>query len=376
MFTDKDFDVIRPYHDSEINDAMHRLIADPAFSRITDFIFPDWPNENIIRDITKVTTTIDFQKNFMYKAVRNILSRFSDGLTYEGFENIKPGHTYLFVANHRDIFLDSSIFQILLVEHYINTTEITFGDNLLDRPFIIDLAKCNRMLTLYREGSGREFYRKSNLVSTYMRRAITSNRSSMWIAQRNGRTKDGDDKTHSGMLKLLNYSGAKGFIPNFRELNVVPLTISYEYEPCDLLKVKELYISSKSQYVKSPGEDLNSILTGVLQPKGHIHIVVDVPIDNEYNLIDPKVPDNEKIRQLAQHIDKRIYKSYKLWHTNYLAYDLQNNGARFADQYTEIQKIAFEKYISDNINKIEGDKTALRQMFLKLYANPVINRIG
>jgi len=368
-----DFEDIRPYNNDEINPALRRITAEPVFQNVLDYLFPDRSNDEIISEIHTITSAVEFQKVFMHLAIRSIVKQTSSGLTYSGFDNINPDNAYLFIANHRDILLDSAILQILLVENNFDTSEITFGSNLMTSEFAIDAGKVNRMFKVVRDGTKREMHTNSKRLSAYMRYAITKKNTSLWIAQRKGRTKDGNDKTEPGLLKMLNISGTGNFIENFTKLNIVPLTISYEYEPCDILKVKELYYSLKAPYKKSPGEDLNSIITGITQQKGRIHLSIGKPINDKLFEIEERA-DNDKINQLARMIDKQIYENYKLWKTNYIAYDILYNEKKHINKYTSEDKETFKNYISKQLNNIKGDKKILENIFLNIYANPVENK--
>jgi hypothetical protein len=260
------------------------------------------------------------------------------------------------------------------VEHGFVTSEITFGDNLMEPGFITDFGRINRMFTVQREGTSRELYDRSKKLSAYIRHTLTDKNVSVWIAQRNGRTKDGLDQTQTGLLKMLNISGEGSFQEKFSQLNIVPLTISYEYEPCDALKVQELYLSSlHSVYRKAPGEDMNSILTGILQPKGRIHMEVGKPITGELEDFSQYSNENEKIRQLSLLIDTRIYEGYKLWPVNYIAADLLEDDNRFAENYSDAEKAKFLGYMQKRLEGLNGEPEALRAVFLKMYAGPCLS---
>ncbi|MGZ4118845.1 MAG: 1-acyl-sn-glycerol-3-phosphate acyltransferase, partial [Bacteroidia bacterium] len=280
MSENYNFDDIRPYYDHEAREVMQRIKNDPMFMQLVKHIWPGMTRQEAFAKADKVNDNMAFQLEFMHQAIRVIVERSSTGLTCSGFENVDPDKAYLYIANHRDILLDSAILQILLVEHGFKTSEITFGNNLMQGNFITDFGKLNRMFTVLREGNSRELYEISQKLSAYIRHTIVDKNVSVWIAQRNGRTKDGNDITQTGLIKMLNMSGGKNFSESIRQLQIVPLSISYEYEPCDDLKVQELYLSSlHSKYVKAPGEDLNSIITGIMQPKGRIHMTVGKPIN-------------------------------------------------------------------------------------------------
>jgi hypothetical protein len=367
------FDDIRPYYDHEARAAMQKLKSDPLFMRLVSYIWPGMSEEEAFAKADKVNDNMTFQLEFMHQAIRVIVARSSDGLTSSGFDNIDPSQAYLYIANHRDILLDSAILQILLVEHGFKTSEITFGNNLMQGDFITDFGKLNRMFTVIREGNSRELYEISQKLSAYIRHTINEKNVSVWIAQRNGRTKDGFDMTQTGLLKMLNLSSKKSFSESVKEMKIVPLSISYEYEPCDDLKVQELYLSSlHSKYVKAPGEDLNSILTGIKQHKGRIHMAVGKPIIEELDEIEKTYSnENEKIKQLVNVIDEQLSANYKLWPVNYIANDIANKSNTNSSKYTPEEKEKFIEYINGKISMLKGDEQTLFNLFITMYSNPV-----
>ena len=231
------------------------------------------------------------------------------------------------------------------------------------------------MFTVLREGTSKELYESSRKLSAYIRHTIVDKKTSVWIAQRNGRTKDGFDATQTGLLKMLNMSGVDNFEQNFTQLKIVPLTISYEYEPCDILKTQEIYLSSlHSKYQKAPGEDLNSIITGITQPKGRIHLAIGKPIIDELSICNEASNDNEKIKKLTALIDKRIYTDFKVWTTNYIAADLLEKSNKYESKYAMDEKKNFINYVSNSLMNVEGDKEFLRLQFLRLYASPIYSK--
>ncbi len=368
------FDDIRPYYDHEAYEALHRIIEYPMFMKLVNNLWPNMSWEEVKAKAEKVNRVMGFQVEFMHPAIRTILARSANGLTCSGFEHLDKNAAYLFVANHRDILLDAAILQILLVEHGFDTSEITFGNNLMEKDFMTDFGRINRMFTVLREGTARELYEISQKLSAYIRHTITEKKVSVWIAQRNGRTKDGNDQTQTGLLKMLNISGKGSFEENFKELKIVPLTISYEYEPCDVLKIKELYLSGLlTKYIKAEGEDVTSIVTGIIQPKGRIHVNVGTPIVNELKSMDSSINDNEKIKLLTSLVDKQIYKGYKLWEVNYIAANIFNNSNQYALHYSLKEKEDFVAYIHTKIKNMEGEKDSLFSLFIKMYAGVVIN---
>lgn len=374
MYKVKDFEDIRPYYDSEINPALQRIVSVPEFMKILDFLFPDKDKHQIIDELTHTYGALDFQKRFMHPLVYSIVHKTSKGLTTSGFDQLIPGTPYLFVANHRDIVLDSAILQVILLDFGHETSEITFGSNLMTNQFIIDLGKVNRMFKVYRGGNRMELFRNSQVLSSYIRYTITQKRTSVWIAQRNGRTKDGNDKTESGLLKMFNISGTRNFRESFEELNIVPFSISYEYEPCCAFKIKELMSLAKGiPYQKEPREDLISIITGITQQKGRIHLATCTPVSRLLKETEGLQNNNDKINKLADLIDSVIYKHYRLWPTNFIAHDLLRKSRRFSGNYTESELEAFKGYMDRELSIFSGDKTQPTEFLLKIYATPVIN---
>lgn len=371
------FEALRPYYDSETDEVMKRIAVDPIYHKAMAFLWPGISEQEAKEKALATKSPYEFQTGYMRHAIWTIVNTTSDGLSWSGLDKLDRNQAYLFIANHRDILLDSAILQIILDREGFETTEITFGSNLMEQGFITDFGKMNRMFMVKREGTVKELYDISRQLSAYLRHTILDKNVSVWIAQRNGRTKDGNDLTQTGLLKMLNLSGGKDFKKSFGELNIVPLSISFEYEPCDALKVQELYLSSlHSKYVKAPGEDLNSILTGIQQPKGRIHLAFGKPVKEELDEIDKAPNENEKIRLLTLAIDKQIHHDYKLYPANHVAYDLLHDTNAFEETYTAADKKNFLDYVAGHVSKLKGESEALTQLFLKLYANPVINKLG
>lgn len=371
------FEMLRPYYDNETEEVMKRIAVDPLYHKAMAYLWPGISEAEAREKALGTRSPYEFQTGYMRHAIWTIVNTTSDGLSYSGLDKLDRNKAYLFIANHRDILLDSAILQIILDKEEFETTEITFGSNLMEQGFITDFGKMNRMFMVKREGTVKELYDISRQLSAYLRHTIIDKNVSVWIAQRNGRTKDGSDMTQTGLLKMMNLSGGKDFKQSFSELNIVPLSISFEYEPCDALKVQELYLSSlHSKYIKAPGEDINSILTGIQQPKGKIHLAFGKPIKEELEEIDKAPNENEKIRLLALAIDKQIHHDYKLHAVNHIAYDILHDTDVFETTYTTEEKEQFLAYIDSHIAKLKGEPEALKQLFLKLYANPVVNKLG
>ena len=373
---DFNFEDLRPHYDNESEEVMKRIAQYDSYHKAMAYLWPEMSKEDVIEKALKTKSPCEFQTEYMSGAIWKIVNSTSNGLTWSGIEQLDRDKSYLYIANHRDILLDSAILQIILDKENFETTEITFGSNLMEKGFITDFGRMNRMFAVKREGTVKELYDISCQLSAYIRHIILDKNTSVWIAQRNGRTKDGHDLTQTGLLKMLSLSGENGFKKNFEELNIVPLTISYEYEPCDVLKVQESYLSSlHSKYVKAPGEDLNSILTGIKQPKGKIHVAFGKPIQEELVNIDKNSNENDKIKNLAACIDKQIYQNFKLNPVNYIAYDLLQQTTIFENNYSSEEKKLFLNYIDSKIKTMTGEIEALKNLFLSLYANPVINKL-
>ncbi len=370
------FENLRTYYDYETEDVMKRIAYHPSYHKAIAYFWPEITEQQAIDKALAIKSSYQFQIEYMDKAIWSIIHKSSTGLTYSGIEHLDPNKSYLFVANHRDVLLDTAILQIILVKEGHSTSEITFGSNLMDEDFIKDFVSMNRMFSIQREGTAKELYNFSRQLSAYIRHTIMDKNASVWIAQRNGRTKDGNDVTQTGLLKMLNLSGDKDFEKSFSELNIVPLTISFEYEPCDVLKVQETYFTSlANKYVKAPGEDLMSVFTGIKQPKGKIHVTFGKPIAEELKTMKDAPNENEKIKLLAALIDKEIHHNYKLNAVNYIAYDTLNQTTTFESKYSVTEKENFLAYANMQITKINGKADVLTELFLKLYANPVVNSL-
>lgn len=368
------FDDIRPYVDAEVAPAMERIASNPMLQGISAYLFPGKDVSYFKNILLSCKTIDDFQENVMQYVVKKILSDTAKNLTYGGLEYFDGDKKYLIVTNHRDIVLDSAIIQIILYMHNIQTTEIAVGDNLISSSFMEDATRTNKMIKVVRNTTPREVYASSQKLSQYIRHSVSTNKSSIWIAQRNGRTKDGWDVTEQGVLKMLDMSGSKDFVKDFGELSIMPASISYELEPCDLLKCVELYISKRRKYVKSKDEDFNSILTGIMQFKGNIHIEFTKPITHDEIEQAAQLDKNERFKFLTSAMDKRIVSSFKLWKNNYIAYDMITGSNEFAAEYTQEEKKTFVDYMKFKLSSAEGDMDELEDIFLHIYANPIFNR--
>ena len=370
-----DFDDIRPYVDQEIPDAMHRIAESSMLPILVSYVFPDMSTDEIKQMLCSYKTIKDFQLGVMYHVNRQVINQSISEFTFGGVEQLEKGKPYLFVSNHRDIMLDASLLQNVLVDNGLETSQITFGANLMMNPLVVDIGKSNKMFKVERPGGNvKEFYKASMHLSQYIRSVIAEEKESVWIAQRNGRTKDGNDQTDQGIIKMFCMSKQENKIAALSELNIVPISVSYEWESCDILKAIELFESKNVKYIKKPGEDLNSILTGILQYKGRVHFQM-CPMISEADLLQfDDCTNNEYHRNVARLIDYRILNSYKLWPNNYIAYDMHYGQQRFVGEYTKDEKKAFEKHLS-KLEKYDCDAILLKDILLGIYSNPVKNKL-
>ena len=368
-----DFDDIRPYYEDEIPAAMQRLTDSDAFPLLASYVYPGVPLEEVRQRVRGFKTVREFQSDTMYKVNEQVIERSMTAFSGSGLEHLDPHKHYLYVSNHRDIMLDASLLQYFLLKNGFDTSEITFGANLMTSPTVIDIGKSNKMFRVERPGGDiKAFYRASLHLSEYIRYVIKEKGQSVWIAQRNGRTKDGRDATDQGIIKMFCMSEQRDKIKALAELNIVPIAVSYEWEPCDILKVLELYQSQYTRYVKKPGEDLNSILTGILQPKGRVHFELTEPLTAEELSAFESMTNNEYHKEVARLIDKKINKAYRLWPNNYIAHDLLYGNTRYRSMYTDEDYNAFIAHMAV-VERYEDtcDIEQLKELFLGIYANPV-----
>lgn len=369
------FDDIRPYYEDEIPAAMQRIADCEAFPLLASYVFPDESLEEARKILKSYTTIREFQHDAMRRVNEQVISRSISGFSYSGIERLDPNKRYLFVSNHRDIVLDSCLLQYVLVMSGFETTEITFGANLMMNPVVVDIGRSNKMFRVERPGCGiKEFYRASNHLSEYIRYAITEKKESVWIAQHNGRTKNGIDVTDQGIIKMFCMSEPQDKIKALADLNIVPVSISYEWEPCDVLKALELYESQYTAYIKKPGEDLNSILTGILQPKGRVHIELCEPLSFAELAAFERMTNNEYHKSVAKLLDRRINTAYRLYPNSYIAHDLLYGNTKYRTMYTDEQYHAFVKHLSILDRYDTCDHERLRDIFIGIYSNPIDNK--
>ncbi len=369
------FDDIRPYYEDEIPAAMQRIANSDVFPLLASFVYPDHSIEDIRQRVMGFKTVREFQHDTMCRVNEQVIKRSITEFTVSGLDRLYRDKNYLFVSNHRDIMLDASLLQYYFVINDFDTTEITFGANLMMNPVVIDVGKSNKMFKVERPGGDiKEFYRNSVHLSEYIRYTIKEKKQSVWIAQRNGRTKNGIDATDQGIIKMFCMSEPKDKIKALADLNIVPVSISYEWESCDILKALELYESQYTRYTKKPGEDLNSILTGILQPKGHVHIGLCQPISLAELTAFEGQTNNEYHKSVAHLIDRRINTAYRLYPNNYIAHDLLYGNTKYQSMYTEEQYDKFMRRLSKLDRYDTCDIERLKEIFIGIYSNPVDNK--
>jgi 1-acyl-sn-glycerol-3-phosphate acyltransferase len=325
--------------------------------------------------LIKTHSIRDFQCNFIYQSVQKVLEKSSDGLTTSGFEKLEKNTSYLFISNHRDIILDTSLLNAALFDHGLVMTASAIGDNLVKKSFLLTLSKLNRNFLVQRGLPPRELLQSSKLLSEYIQQLLLRENRSVWIAQREGRTKDGNDATHPGVLKMLAMASEnEDLMSYFKNLKIVPVSISYEYDPTDALKMPQLMAEANNEiYIKEKNEDFMTLLSGIIGQKKRIHIHIGDVLKTELDSISAEYDNsNKQIQALAQVIDDSILKNYKLWPTNYIAYDILNRTDEYRSFYTDNEKLLFERRLEIRID--QNNPVAL-EGFLNMYANPVVNKM-
>ena len=378
----EEFDEIRPYHDSELPQIFEELIADPAFRQVVGAVMPGISFEAIAGQMRACKTKEEFKSTFGYDAVMTVAKKTTFSLTISGRSRLpKDKAACTFISNHRDIVLDVGFLNVMLYDVGYGPTQIAIGDNLLIRPWIKTLVRLNNSFIVKRGVSVRQMLDVSQTLSAYIHHTIRETKESIWIAQREGRAKDSNDKTQSSVLKMLNMGGDKGnLLYNLMELNIVPVAISYEYDPCDYLKAQEFQQKRDDpNFVKSQRDDLLNMETGILNNKGRVHFTITNPINEKLATLDPNLEKNELVNRIANIIDREIYLNYRFYPCNYVAYDMRMGTNRFKDHYSPKDKVAFENYLNGQIEKIvlpNKDEAFLRGKILEMYSNPLKNHLS
>lgn len=372
------FEPIRPYNDNEVEEVLKKYADNTVFHKLVNHVYPTWKPNTLPKKINKIKTTHRFQEMFIYPAVKAGIDRSMDHFSISGLENIDPEKNYLFISNHRDIVLDSSLLFYVLYQNEYTTGETAIGDNLLSSPLVNDIVKLNQNFIVRRNLPSREMILASKELSKYMRFVLERKKKSIWISHREGRTKDGNDKTNPGVLKMIAMDCDGDKIDYLMNLNIVPVSISYEFESCDHLKAAELTeIQLTGSYKKDGTEDMKSIITGITQQKGRVHLSIGKPIKKEdCQFSTDKV--QEHFKELAEYIDHQIHQNFKLFPANFIAYDMLHDTKKFSEKYNAWEENRFTEYfykILDNYKDKEGYDT-FERILLNIYANPVSNQIA
>ena len=370
------FDDIRSYNDAEYTAVVTRLVNEPIFVQAIQYFFPKFTKEELEQELLSYTKINEFQANFFCRLISKVEDFSMDQLFIEGLEDITDQISRLYISNHRDIVLDSALINYGLNANNLNTSEIAIGSNLLATPWVKDLVRLNKSFIVKRNVAKQEMLNSSIQLSNYIQYVIHQKHQSVWIAQREGRAKDGNDKTNPGLLKMFTLSANEDLIDFFIKMNITPVSISYEYDPCDILKVPELLAKLKGEpYLKKEGEDNLHMITGIKGDKGNTKVVFAKSINTQIEELRGLKNRNELLKNIAQIIDTEIHRNYYLWPTNYIAFDLLNNTEQFAKKYTQKQKDQFVEILDQKLAHYQLQQNGeARQLFLKMYANPVINK--
>jgi hypothetical protein len=376
MIDVNNFDEIRPYQDQEVGGVIKELVQQDFFVPLIKKLYPDTDPERIRTSMYRVNSIFDFQSKVIYPILKKLLNNTSDGISFSDFEKLEKNKAHLFISNHHDIVLDPSVLNFILYEQGHKTTKVAIGDNLLAKNWIKDLARLNKSFIVHRSPPMKLSYYFSHRLSNFIKSSILDENESIWIAQRQGRAKDGNDVTQVSLLKMLAYGGDENKFAYLHSLNFLPLAISYEYDPCDILKVKELIAKEKTKgYQKSPQEDLVSMVTGLTGYKGKIHVSLGSRLNREFDDIMQHETSKEQYSSLAAIIDEQIQSIIKLWPSNYVAYDLLMNMNMYQDKYSDEEKKVFLDYADKKLSSADLMDPESRIMFLSIYANPVKNKI-
>jgi len=372
------FDEIRPYRNDEVKEKIRNLLGEEQFAQIVQYVLPETPFEAIKASMLEMNSIKEFQSNIIVPLVEKLVSKTTNGLSVDGLENIKEGESYLFVSTHRDIVLDSAFMNYILLTNGFETAEIAIGDNLMKIPWVVDLVKLNKSFIVKRDVPKDQKVDASMQLSAYINYTVKDSKESIWIAQRSGRSKDGNDRTNPSLIKMFNLmAGGDDVFENLKSLNIVPVAISYEYNPCDVLTIPELLTVEKGEkYEKAPMEDMIHMGRGIEGDKGKVVVSFGKPMNSVIDELSGLKNRNEIIGLLAEKMDDQIHHIYHLMPTNYIAWDLLNSSDQFSTEYSEEEKSSFINYMENRLKEVEGEKSEVERIFLTGYANPVTNSLN
>lgn len=367
------FEDIRPFKDDEYKEVIKELFeVDPLMDAVQNYL-PELTLDEIKALLISFNGIQDFQSNMVCRVIQSSIDSSMDHFTHDGVLELDKNSSYLFVTNHRDIVLDSALVNFCLNDEKYDTCEIAIGSNLLGEPWIEKLVKLNKSFIVKRNLSRQEMLEASKVLSSYIDYTLKQKKQSIWIAQREGRAKDGFDKTNPGVLKMFGMANDGDLLDHLISLNIVPVSLSYEFDPCDDMKIPELLMKSEGkEYIKYDGEDERSMLLGIMGQKGNVHIQFGEPINKEIEQFRDIKNKNQLLKSIAEVIDRRIYQNYRLWNSNYVAYDLLHSSNKYVDHYSDNGKEKFIEYMNKKLERFEGNEQATK-LFLQMYANPVLN---
>ena len=375
------YDSIRPFAPEELPEVFDRLVQNEQFCQVLAYLYPGVPVEAIRQKTHQCKSNLEFQKAFCYEFLKNLLAKASLGCDAD-FSNLDLRNRYTFISNHRDIVLDSALLHVMLFDAGCDTTtEIAIGDNLLKLPWVKDIVRLSKSFIVQRSLPMRQMLMASKRLSEYMHFVINEKNDNIWIAQREGRAKNSDDRTQEAILKMMTMGGEGSVAKRLLQLHIVPLAISYEYDPCDFLKAREMQLRRDVEgWKKGPMDDVVSMQTGIMGYKGHIYYHCAPCIDEWLNTLPEDMPKGDFYKTVATHIDHEIWRGYRLYPGNYVALDLLHGTSEYTDKYTDADRATFEKYIDGQLAKIQDlpnpDMAFLHERILEMYAHPAINQLS
>lgn len=380
---DYKFEDIAPYPDSIFHEKMENLVREPGFIHAVKWVFPNINYDEFAQDLLQVHDKDTFQKKIMWPFLEMLANRTTDGITCDGIENLDPTKAYTFITNHRDIVLDTSFLNLCFLRAGFKTTQTAIGDNLLIYTWINDLVRMNNSFIVKRDLPKVKALEAAQELSSYIHYSIADMKRSVWIAERQGRSKDSNDMAQDSLIKMLGLAGGTDFLTNVQEVNLLPVSISYEYDPNDYLKAREFLLRRNDpEFKKTQRDDLFAMETGLLQPKGRVHFQIGKPLNPGIALIDPSLDKSAVARDVCRMVDSAIHSGYRIYPINYIAFDQLYKTEMFKDKYNADEVNKFNVYISDQLKKVDvpeltdDDMDFLHEMMLTMYANPLKNNLS
>lgn len=379
---DFDFSDIAPHDDSVFREKLDKLVKDPGFLHAVSYVMPKEDVPALIDELNLIDNRHDFQHKIMFPFLEMLAKTTTSGITLGGTKYFNPALNYTFITNHRDIVLDASFLNLTFLRRNWPTSEVAIGDNLLVLDWIDDLVRLNNSFIVKRNTGVREGYEAAKKLSAYIHYAVMEKHESVWIAQREGRAKDSSDHTQESLVKMLSMGGEGTFMEKIKEINLMPVSISYEFDPNDYLKVKEFLLRRRNpDFKKSQRDDLFSMETGLLQFKGKVHFQLTPRLNVRIDEIGEFRDSGKAAKYICALIDSAIHRGYEIFPINYVAYDTLHETKRFAHKYTEDEKQQCLEYFDKQLCKIDvenitdEERSFMREMILIMYANPLKNKL-